>query len=87
MTIELKEKTKTRDHSTNLPNSTQNALDKNKEFSKNAANQQFYKAEFLGDAPSFTPTNYSSKIQGISNNKDYWFFTQLTKIKKIPCRI
>ncbi|MBT8299008.1 MAG: hypothetical protein KJO52_11810 [Maribacter sp.] len=57
---------------------------KNYDFSKNAANQQFNKAEFLGDAPSFTPTNYSSKLQGISNNKDYWFFTQLTKIKKIP---
>ena len=59
-------------------------IDKNKVFSKNAAKQQFNKAEFLGDAPSFTRTNYSSKIQGISNNKDYWFFTQLTKIKKIP---
>ncbi|MFT4533823.1 MAG: hypothetical protein ACI9P5_001174 [Saprospiraceae bacterium] len=34
--------------------------------------------------PSFICTNYASKIQGISNNKDYWFFTQLTKIKKIP---
>lgn len=73
-----------RDHRTNSPNSNQNVLDKNKEFSKNVANQQFYKAKFLGDAPSFTRTNYTSKIQGISNNKDYWFFTQLTKIKKIP---
>jgi len=79
-----KTKTITRDHRTNTPNSSQNALDKNKEFSENAANQQFNKAKFLGDVPSFTRINYTSKIQGISNNKDYWFFTQLTKIKKIP---
>ena len=40
--------------------------------------------EYLGNYPKNKKGNWTDNLQGISNNKDYWFFTQLTKLWKVP---
>lgn len=48
------------------------------------ANAQPNRIDYLGNFPKERQSGWSEKLQGVANNENYWFFTQVNRLWKFP---